>query len=159
MNFQWSREQKWNRVRVSTVYIRTFRRTKIVISAWRRKQQGLLTEDVLVQSCSERNILVTWSQRITKFSVKKVNRRTIIDMPWWFKSWQHSGYNHTRVKQNYSENTKEPNEVPGADEETKSDLHWQFLGIGQVLRGIGLESLYVNTTQIRNIWDCRKTHM
>ena len=24
MNFQWSREQKWNRVRVSTVYIRTF---------------------------------------------------------------------------------------------------------------------------------------
>ena len=33
MNFQWSREQKWNRVRVSTVYIRTFRRTQIVISA------------------------------------------------------------------------------------------------------------------------------
>ena len=33
MNFQWSREQKWNRVRVSTVYMRTFRRTHIVISA------------------------------------------------------------------------------------------------------------------------------
>ena len=33
MNFQWSREQKWNRVRVGTVYIRTFRRTQIVISA------------------------------------------------------------------------------------------------------------------------------
>ena len=28
MNFQWIREQKWNRVRVSTVYIRTFRRTQ-----------------------------------------------------------------------------------------------------------------------------------
>ena len=26
MNFQWSREQKWNRVRVSTMHIRTFRR-------------------------------------------------------------------------------------------------------------------------------------
>ena len=33
MNFQWSREQKWDRVRVSTVCIRTFRRTQIVISA------------------------------------------------------------------------------------------------------------------------------
>ena len=37
MNFQWSREEKWNPVRVSTVCIRTFRRTQIVISAWRRK--------------------------------------------------------------------------------------------------------------------------
>ena len=27
-NFQWSREQKWNRVRVSTVYIRIFRRAQ-----------------------------------------------------------------------------------------------------------------------------------
>ena len=33
MNCQWSREQKWNRVRVSTVCICTFRRTQIVISA------------------------------------------------------------------------------------------------------------------------------
>ena len=33
MNFQWSREQKWNWVRVSTVYVRTFRRIQIVISA------------------------------------------------------------------------------------------------------------------------------
>ena len=33
MNFQWSREQKWTRVRVSTVSTRTFRRTQIVISA------------------------------------------------------------------------------------------------------------------------------
>ena len=32
MNCPWSREQKWNRVRVSTVYIRTFRSTQIVIS-------------------------------------------------------------------------------------------------------------------------------
>ena len=33
MNFQWSREQWWNWVRASTVHIRTFRRTHIVISA------------------------------------------------------------------------------------------------------------------------------
>ena len=30
MNFQWSREQKWNQVRVSTVYLRTFRGIRIV---------------------------------------------------------------------------------------------------------------------------------
>ena len=157
MNFQWSREQKWNRIRVSTVYIRTFRRTPIVISAWRRKSQGPLAEDVLVQSCPERNILVTWSQRITKFSVKKVNRETIIDMPWWYKTWKHSGYNHTRVNKNIPGDPEEPDKVPGADEETKSHLHWQFLGIWQVFWGIILESLYVNTTQIRNKWG-RKSH-
>ena len=33
MNYPWSREQKWNRVRVSTVNIRTVRRIPIVISA------------------------------------------------------------------------------------------------------------------------------
>ena len=33
MNFQCSREQKWNRVRVSTVSTRTFQRTQIVLSA------------------------------------------------------------------------------------------------------------------------------
>ena len=33
MNFQWSREHKWNGHRVSTVNFRTFRRTPIVISA------------------------------------------------------------------------------------------------------------------------------
>ena len=52
---------------------------------------------------------------------------------------------------------EEPNEVPGDDEETKSHLHWQFLRIWQVFRGIILESLYVNTTQIRNKWDCRRS--
>ena len=30
---------------------------------------------------------------------EKVNRGTI-DMPWWYKIWQHSRYNHTHVKQN-----------------------------------------------------------
>ena len=33
MNYQWSRERKWNRVRVGTVCIHTFRRTQIAISA------------------------------------------------------------------------------------------------------------------------------
>ena len=33
MNYQWSREQKWNAVRVSMVSTHTFRRTQIAISA------------------------------------------------------------------------------------------------------------------------------
>ena len=33
MKYQWSRDQNWNLVRVSVVYIRTFRRTQIGISA------------------------------------------------------------------------------------------------------------------------------
>ena len=52
---------------------------------------------------------------------------------------------------------EEPHEVPGAENETKSDLHWQFLGIWQSLWRFILESLYVNTTQIRNNWDCWKS--
>ena len=71
MSYQWSREQKWNRARVSTVSFLTSRKTQI--SAWRRKYQGHLAEDVLVQSCLERNILVTWWQRIRKFSMKRVS--------------------------------------------------------------------------------------
>ena len=35
MNLQWSREHTWNRVRASTVYLRTFRRIRIVKYAWR----------------------------------------------------------------------------------------------------------------------------
>ena len=74
----------------------------------------------LVQSCPERNISVTELQRITKFSVKKVNRGKIIDMPCWYKTWQHSGYNHTRAKKIFPGDPEEPNEVPGADEETRN---------------------------------------
>ena len=47
MNLLWSREQKCNRVRVSTVYTRTFRRTQIVISVWRRK----ITRSSLQKTC------------------------------------------------------------------------------------------------------------
>ena len=79
--------------------------------------------------------------------MKKANRVTIIDMPWWYKIWQRSGYNPIREK-NFSGDPEEPDEVPGADEETKSHLHCQFHGIWQVLRGIILESLYTDQRQM-----------
>ena len=109
-----------------------------------------------MQSCHERKISVIWLLQVTKFSVKKVNRGAIIDLPWWCKTWQPSGYSPTHAKQNLPGDPEEPNEVLGAKLGAQSDLHWQFLGIWQVLRGSFLESLYVYTTQIRNKLDCWK---
>ena len=46
----------------------------------------------------------------------------------------------------------------GADEETKSHLHWQFLGIRQSLWRSLLESLHVDTTPIgKDKKNCRKS--
>ena len=70
--------------------------------------------------------------------MKKVNRGTITDVPWWYNTWQPSGYSPTRAKPNLPRRPR-ANEVPGAEEEIKSHLHWQFLGMWQVLRGIILE--------------------
>ena len=115
-------------------------RTKITRASCRRRAGTVVPRA---------EILVTWWQQITKFSVKKVNRVTIIDM----QSW----YNNTHAKQNFPGDPEEPNEVAGANEKTQSHLHRQFFGIWQVLWGIILESLYVDSTQIRNKWDCRKS--
>ena len=38
--------------------------------------------------------------------MKNVNRGTIIDMPWWYKTWQHSGYNPNPCKTKTSHETK-----------------------------------------------------
>ena len=37
-----------------------------------------------------------------------MNRETIIDMLWWYKIWQHSGSNHTRLNKNFPETQKRP---------------------------------------------------
>ena len=58
------------------------------------------------------------------------------------KIWQHSGYSPTRAKQKLPRRPKENGEFPGA----YTDDSLEF---GKVL-----ESLYVNTTKIRNKWDC-----
>ena len=61
--------------------------------------KGFLQKNALVQSCLERKVLVIKKQEITKFSVKDVNHATVIATPLWYKTWQHSGYNHTHAKQ------------------------------------------------------------
>ena len=51
----------------------------------------------------------------------------------WYKTWPLNGYNPTHVKKNSLRKHKELAEVLGADQETKSQLHGQFLGIWQSL--------------------------
>ena len=55
---------------------------------------------------------------------------------------------------NFSGNTKEFAKFLDPTRETKSHLHWQFIGIWQRLWRSFLESLHVNTAQIGNKWDC-----
>ena len=59
-------------------------------------------------------------------------------------------------KQDFTRNPEKLAKVPGTREETKSHLHWQFLGIRQSLWRSLLESLHVDTTPTRNIWGLRK---
>ena len=51
-------------------------------------------------------------------------------------------------KQNFTRNPEKLAKVPGAREEIKSQLHWQFLGIRQSLGRSFQESLHVYTTPI-----------
>ena len=72
MNFQWSREQKWKRVRVNTMFLCTFRRDPICDSCLKTK--------ITRASCRRCTGTVVprtehFAQRITKFSVKKSESR------------------------------------------------------------------------------------
>ena len=79
-----------------------------------------INKDFLQKTCRYRRaqsgtFLVTSLQRITKFSVKKVNSGTMTDLPWWYNTWQHSGYNHTCVRQYFSGDLEEPHGVSGKE--------------------------------------------
>ena len=84
--------------------------------------------------------------------------RTIIDIQSWCRIWPRNGSSRIRANKNFSGNTKELAKVLGADEETKNHLQWQKIHwLWQILWRSFLESLYVDTTQIRNKWDCWKS--
>ena len=77
-------------------------------------------------------------------------------MPWWYKTCQLRRYTYSRVKQSSRETNKnlmkflELTRVPHVIHTDDS------LEFGKSLRGVILESLYVNTTQIRNKWDAER---
>ena len=98
MNFQRSRELKWNRVWVSTVYVRIFRRTqngniclktKMTRASWRRRA------GTVVPSAEHCGDLITAVPKILREeSESRNNHRCAVVV----QDLQHSGYNHTRVK-------------------------------------------------------------
>ena len=155
MNYQWSREQKWNRAPVSEAFILTSQKdpncdiclkTKITRASCRRRAGtvvpraehfgDLITADhkVLGEGCESRHE--------HRYAVVVQDLAT---------QWSQS---YPCKNKNFSGTTKYLARVPGADEEAKSHLPWQFLRIWKILWRIILESLYDNTTQIRNKWDC-----
>ena len=59
-------------------------------------------------------------------------RGTIIDMPWWYKTWPHSGYNHTRANQNLLKETqKSLRKFPGPSEKPKVSYTYNSLEFGK----------------------------
>ena len=126
-------------------------KTKFARSASEPRLQGLLAQDEPETQHLEQRSLVfyySWSHRS--------HWGLWISKQLWCRIWPPNGSNLNRTKKT-SGNGKEFAEVLGADEETQSHLHWQFPGIWPILWRLILESLYVNTTQIRNKWDCRKS--
>ena len=99
MNFQWSREQKWNQVRVSKVSARTFRRTQIVISARRQKITRASCRrraGTVVPRVEHVGDLITADHKVlSEESASRNNHRYAVVV----QDLQHSGYNHTQVKQ------------------------------------------------------------
>ena len=62
-----------------------FLKTEIARSARGRKSEGPRAGDAIVEPHFVQKILVTWSQQMTKFSVKVVNLETITDMQSWYR--------------------------------------------------------------------------
>ena len=126
----------------STVFSLTSRRTEIAKYATGPRLQGLLAESALAQPYLEQEILVTWWQQITKFSVMALNLETVTDTLSWYKIWQLNGSSHIRAKQKLYRKQKLAI-VRGADAETQSHLRRQFPRIWQSLRRFILETLSI----------------
>ena len=97
MNYQWNREQKWNGVRVNMVSTLS-EGPKLRYLLEDKNNEGFLQKraGTVVPGADNFVNLIPADHKI---SVKKVNRVTIIDMPWWYKIWQLSGHNPAHVKQ------------------------------------------------------------
>ena len=77
--------------------------------------------------------LITADHKIaSEASESRYNHRYVVVVQDLATQWLQSYPWKTKT---FQETQKSLNEVPGADEETKSHLHWQFLGIWQVLWG------------------------
>ena len=96
-----------------------------------------------------------WLQPITKFSVKDVNLETIIERQSWCKTWLPNGSSSYPCKTKLH---KKPREACKSSWSPLGSLMsftlTCFLEFSKACEDLSLESLYVDTTQIRNTWDC-----
>ena len=141
-------QEKWG-IRVSTVSILISLKTKITRAPCRRRIGGavpraenfgdLITADhkVLSENCESPN-----NHRYA-VAVQDLATQWIQSYPCKNKTSQET----QRSLQQFLEPDRKPKVI----------LHWQFFGIWQSLWRSLLESLHVDTTQIRNKWDCWKS--
>ena len=139
MKYQWSREQKWNWVRVSIVSARTCRRTQIVISAWRpitrascRRRAG-----TVVPKAAHFGDLITADYKIlSEESESRNNHRVVTILPVQNKIFPGDREEFTKVPRAVTEAKGYLyRQVRGTDKETKSHLQWEFFGICQDMCG------------------------
>ena len=155
MNFQWSREQKRNRVRgKDSVYTHFPKDPELRCLLVDENNKGFLQKTRWRSHAQSGNFcrLDYWRSQSSKW------RKWIAEQSSICRGGTRLGNTVVTVlpvqNRNCPGDPEEPNEVPGADKETKSHLHWQFLGIWQVLSGIILESMYVrmSATTSRVFW-------
>ena len=83
------------------------KRPKLRRMLWEPKEQKPLAEDALTKHYHEQKSLVTWSRRITKFSVKDVNHGTITDTLSWYKILLLNGFSLIRTKRRFHTRRRE----------------------------------------------------
>ena len=134
MNFQWSREQKWNWVRVITVSSRTFRRTQFVTSAWRGKLTRAYCSrrtGTVVPRVEHFGDLITADHiNLSEESESRNNHWYAVVVQDLATPWIQSCPCKTKTS---LETQKKLMKFLGSDEETTSHLHSQFLRICQEL--------------------------
>ena len=137
------------RIWVNTVFILTSRKTEIARSVRGPKLQGLRAEDAMAEPCFvQKNFgdLITADHKVLSEGCESQNNhRFAVVVQDLATQWIQA---YPCKNKNFSGNTQELAKVLGADQETKSHFHKQFLGIWQSLWRSLLESLYVGTTQI-----------
>ena len=101
MKYQWSREPKWNRARVSTAFTLAFRRTQIAISALNTKITRASCRrcaGTVVPRAEHFGDLITADHKI--LSEESESRNNHRYAAWWYKIWQ------TQWSQSYPCKTK-----------------------------------------------------
>ena len=99
MNRLWSLRLREVWFWVNTVSLLTALKTEIVRSVRGPKLQEPRAEDAMAEPYLVQKMLVICLQQIAKFSTRKVNLDTIIDMQSWCRTWPPNGSSHIRAKQ------------------------------------------------------------